>query len=217
MVASTGITIENIYLDGRERSILSGGVSSLEDDTDVHISENRTTSTNARSHRIRFKWQLSWSTASEFITNLFEIVRNERGFIFISPIDSERVVTAAPLKNTVTGLYTGDGVTTTFQLQRQKSLTKDIGGGSITSDAFDINYPLASTVTVYVNGVSASISGFSQTTGIVTMSAAPANGAAMTATFQHGWAAMFSSQTISRTLLQSDQTEVRSAQIEEIF
>lgn len=218
MVDSTGITIENIYLDGRVKNILSGGVSILEDDTAVHNSENRTTSTNARSNRVRYRWQLSWSAASAFVTNLFEIVRNERGFIFISPIDEEREVTGAPLKNTATGLGTGDGSTVTFQLQRQVSLSKSIGGGSITSDAFDINYPiLGSTVVVYADATPVTVSGFSATTGIVTLSAAPSDGAVMTADFEHGWPAMFSSQTISRTLLQVDQTEVRSAQIEEIF
>lgn len=217
MVESTGITIENIYLDGREKNILAGGVASIEDDTTVHISDSRTTSTNRRSSRVRRSWQLSWSTASSFVSSLFEINGTASGFIFISPIDEERIVTAAPLKNTTTDLATGDGSTTTFQLQRQVSLSKSIGGGSISSDAFDINYPLAGTLTVYANGSPVSVSGFSLTTGIATLSSAPANGATMTATFQHGWPVMFSSKTISQTLLQVDQKELRSAQIEEIF
>lgn len=217
MVASTGITIENIYLDGREKSILAGGVSSLEDDTNVHISDSRTTSTNRRSSRVRRAWQLSWSTASTFVSELFEICGNEKGFIFISPIDAERIVTAAPCKNTSTGLTTGNGVATTFQLQRQVSLSKSIGSGSISSTAFDINYPLAGTLTVYVDGSPVTVSGFSLTTGIATLAVAPANGLEVTATFQHGWASMFTSKTISQTLLQVDQKELRSAQIEEIF
>lgn len=218
MVESTGITIENVYLDGREENILAGGVSSLEDDTNVHITENRTTGTNAKSDRVRHAWQVSYSVASSFVAKLFEIVRNERGFIFISPIDEERVVTGAPLKNIATGLNTGNGASVTFQLQRQVSLSKSIGGGSVTSDAFDINYPiLGSTVVAYANGTPVTVSGFSTTTGIVTLDAAPTDGAAMTADFEHGWPAMFSSKTINQTLLQVDQKELRSAQIEEIF
>src|SRR4051812_2614608 len=113
MVASA-ITIENIYLDGRVRAFLEGGVAAIEDDTSVHISDSRTTSTNRRSSRVRRSWQLSWSTASSFVSSLFEICGNATGFIFISPITEERVVTGAPLKNTTTGLNTGDGSTLTF-------------------------------------------------------------------------------------------------------
>jgi uncharacterized protein (TIGR02217 family) len=215
MVASS-ITIENIYLDGREKSILAGGVSSLEDDTEVHISENRTTSTNRRSSRVRRGWQLSWSTASTFVSDLFEILGNERGFIFISPITVDRVATGVPLKNTATGLTTGDGSTTTFQARRRVSLSKSFGGGSITSEAFDINY-LLSTPTVYANGSPVTVSSYDPDSGVITLNAAPANGAAMTADIEHGWPVMFTSKTISQTLLQVDQKELRSAQIEEIF
>lgn len=217
MVESTGITIETVYLDGREKNVLAGGVSSIEDDTVVHIADSRTTGTNRRSSRVRRGWQLSWSSASSFVSDLFEICGNATGFIFISPIDEERIVTASPAKNTVTDLTTGDGTTTTFQLQRQVSLSRSIGSGSISSEAFDINYPLAGTLTVYVDGSPVAVTGFSLSTGIATLTAAPANGLEVTATFQHGWPVMFTSKTISQTLLQVDQKELRSAQIEEIF
>lgn len=213
----SSITVENIYLDGREDSILAGGVSSLEDDTVVHHSDSRTTSTNTRSDRIRRSWQVSYSSSSTFVTKLFQICRNSKGFIFISPIDDERIVTAAPLKNTATGLNTGDGTTVLFQLQDQVSLSKDIGGGSVSSDQYDVNYPLASTLTVYADGSPVTVSGFSLTTGIVTLSSAPSNGAVMTATFQRGFPVLLTSKEINRTLLQVDQTELRSAQFEEIF
>lgn len=216
MVAST-ITIENVYLDGREKNILSGGVSSLEDDTIAHESDSRTTITVERSERVRRNWQVSWSVASTFVTKLFQACRNSKGFIFISPIDEERIVTGTPLRNTVTGLVTGDGTTTTFQLQDYVTLSKDIGGGSITSELYDINYPLADSVVAYADDIEVAVSGFSRTTGIVTLSAAPSNGAVMTADCERGFPVRWTSKSLSRTLLQVDQTEVRSGQFEEIF
>lgn len=221
MVESTGITIENVYLDGREKNILAGGVSSLEDDTIVHNSENRTTSTYEKSSRVRRGWQLSWSVASTFVSNLFHVFRNAKGFLFISPVDEERLATGMPIRNTVTGLNTGDGSTTTFQAQFQISVSKDIGSGSVSSDIYDVEYLLGTdrdgSVVAYANGTPVTVSGWSETTGIITLSSAPSNGAVMTADFQYAIPVMFTSKNISRTLLQVDQTELRSAQIEEVF
>lgn len=215
MVAST-ITILPIYLDGRVKSILSGGVSSLEDDTSVHKSDSRTVSTIERSDRVLQSWQLSWSTASSFIVDLFRICRNSRGFLFISPLDDERVATAVLMRNTVTGLNVGDGSTTTFQLQLQTSLAYDVGMGTASSDLIDVNYPLNGTITAYKDGVSDTFT-VDLLTGIVDFSSAPDVGVIPTATFEYAIASMFTSKSISRTLLQADQSEVRSAQIEAIL
>lgn len=216
MVASP-ITIRPVYLDGRVKTILSGGVSTLEDDTVVHASDSRTVSTTERSDRLLRTWQLSWGKDSEDVVDFFKVFRNSIGFVFISPIDDERVATGMPLKNTVTGLNKGDGSTTTFQLQHQVSLSYSVGAGTASSDAYDINYPLQGTVVGYKAGVAATLADVNLTTGIVTFSTAPILDAATTADFEFGIPVMFTSKTISRTLLQVDQTEVRSAQIEEII
>ncbi|ODM71673.1 DUF2460 domain-containing protein [Bradyrhizobium elkanii] len=211
------IPIEPIYLDGTEKTVLSGGVVTLEDDTSVLKSDSRTVSPTVRSDRVQRSWQLSWRSSSDFIMNLFEIVRNERGFLFISPLLQERQVTGQKLRNTVTGLTTGDGVTKTFQMQFAVSLPKSIGDGFVSSDTYDINYPLEDTVVAYVAGVEASLDDVNLLTGEVTYSVAPANGAPVTYDCERAWAVMFTSKSIGRTMLEVDQTEVRSAQIEEIF
>lgn len=216
MVASTNITILPIYLDGTSKSVLNGGVSTLDDDTVVHKSDSRTVSTTERSDRVAQSWQLSWGTASSFIVKLFKIVRKSKGFLFISPLPSERIFTGQPLKNTVTGLTHGDGSTTTFQLQYQESMSYDIGVGTASTDAVDVNYPLSGTVVGYKAGVSATCT-YDLLTGIVTFASAPGNGVATTADYERAFAAMFIS-SVSQTMINVvDRTEVRSAQIEEII
>jgi uncharacterized protein (TIGR02217 family) len=217
MVAST-ITIRPVYLDGREQTVLAGGTSMIEDNSVIHRSEDSgTVSTTERSDRVRRSWQLSWHRDSAEIANYFEVFRNSLGFLFISPIDDERVLTGMPLRNTVTGNNTGDGSTTTFQLRHQITLDYDVGAGSSSSDAYDVNYPLAGTVTAYANGTPVTISSISLTTGVVTLNAAPSGGAVMTADLSRAFPVLFTSRSISRTLLQVDRTELRSVQIEEII
>ncbi|SDC06384.1 TIGR02217 family protein [Bradyrhizobium brasilense] len=211
------ITIEPIYLDGTEKTVMSGGVVTLEDDTSVLKSDSRTVSPTVRSDRVQRSWQLSWRSSSDFIMSLFEIVRNERGFLFISPLLQERQATGQKLRNTVTGLTTGDGVTKTFQLQFATSLPKSIGTGFVSSDAYDVNYPLEDTVVAYVAGVEVPLDDVNLLTGVVTYATAPGAGATVTADFERAWPVMFTSKSIGRTMLEVDQTEVRSAQIEEIF
>ncbi|WLB14834.1 DUF2460 domain-containing protein (plasmid) [Bradyrhizobium elkanii] len=216
MVDST-ITIIPIYLDGRE-ALSGGGVSTIEDDTVIHKSDSRTVSTTERSDRVQRSWQLTWNfEASEFIVKLFMICRNSKGFLFISPMDEERIATGQLLRNTVTGLNVGDGSTKTFQLQFAVSLSYDIGIGSASTDLSDVNYPIDGTVVAYKNGIAASLSGVDLISGIVTFDSAPGNGVVPTADYERAIPVMFTSSSIGRTLIQTDYTEVRSVQIEEIF
>lgn len=205
MVASS-ITIDAVYLDGRVKSILANAVRMLEDGTEVKTSDNGLLEVNERWEHVKRSWNLSWSTASGFIENLFEVNRQSRGFLFISPLEDDRDTTGQAID-------TGDGAETEFQLQ----ITKTNGVHSVSRD---IQYPLASTVIMYVNAV-AKTPGvdftFSTTTGVVTFAVAPPNGHAITADFSYAWPVHFSSNTISTTLLQTDHKEVRSVQIEEIF
>jgi uncharacterized protein (TIGR02217 family) len=122
------------------------------------------------------------------------------------------------LKNTVTGLTHGDGTTTTFQIQKQISLSYDIGAGSASTDAEDVNYPLLGTVVGYKNGVAATLSNVDLQTGIVTFATAPGSGVLTTADYERAIPVMFTSKTSSQTMIDVvDRTELRSAQIEEIF
>lgn len=211
------IEIVPIYLNGTERTVLSGGVVTLEDDTSALKSDSRTVSTTERSDRVQRSWQLSWSVSSPFIMQLFEIVRNSRGFLFISPLLQERAAIGQKLRNTVTGLTVGDGSTKTFQLQIATSLPYDVGSGSASSDTYDVNYPLEDTVDAYVDGVAAPLDDVDFLTGVVTFTTAPASGKPVTADFERAFPARFTSTSIGQTMLEVDQTEVRSAQIEEIF
>lgn len=216
MVASN-ITILPIYLDGTSERIVSGGVSTLEDDTKVLRSEdNRTVSTFEKSDRVYRHWQLSWSVQSDFIAQLFEVCRNSRGFLFISPLDRERVGTGQPLRNTVTGVALGDGSTTTFQLQWGVSLPYSVGVGTASSDLTDVNYPLSGTVTVYADGVAVPVSSVNLLTGVVTTTTAPASGKVMTASFKRAFPAIITSTSIGQTLNSLQHTDVRSVQIEEV-
>lgn len=80
-----------------------------------------------------------------------------------------------PVTNQLIG--TGDGATTAFQLYRTYSR------GLITRDR-KITRPVEGSLVVYVNGAPAGFTADYET-GIVTMSGAPANGAAVTADFEH--------------------------------
>jgi uncharacterized protein (TIGR02217 family) len=225
MVAST-ITIELIYLDCSPggRFALSGGVSTLEDDTVVHESDSRAVSTTERSERALQMWQITFkdipsqSEDAQFLWDLYRVCRKSKGFLFISPKEEERVATDQPLKNTVTGLNTGNGSATTFQLQFALALDRDIGSGSAEIDTFDVNYPiLGSTVVVYADGSPVTVSGFSASTGIVTLVSPPTNGAVMTADYERAIPVRFTSSTLSRTLLEAEHSEARSVQLKEIL
>jgi uncharacterized protein (TIGR02217 family) len=61
-----------------------------------------------------------------------------------------------------------------------------------------------------------SVSGVSETTGVVTLSAAPANGAVMTADYERAIPVRFTSDRIARTLFEASRSEVRSVQFKEI-
>jgi uncharacterized protein (TIGR02217 family) len=220
MVASS-ITIDAIYLDGRRSPVLGNSTGTLEDNTVVVTSDNGLVATNERWDRVKQLWGLSWSTATSSIETLYKVNRSSRGFLFISPRDSERVYIGQLLRNTITGLNTGDGSTTTFQLQVIDSTTAH----SVTRD---VNYPLSgsqtditgatftSAFTAYKNGVSATAT-VNVITGIVTFSTAPGNGVVPTADFLAAWPVIFTSKTLSTTWLETDHVEARSAQIEEIF
>jgi uncharacterized protein (TIGR02217 family) len=229
MVESTGFTIVPIYLDcagvvTERRFAGSGGVSSLEDDTVVHESDSRIVTANERSDRALQSWQITLADNpgiseddAKFLWDLFRVCRLSKGFLFVPPNEEDRVLIGQPLRNTATEAYTGDGVTTTFQLMFALEINHDIGGSSSEMDAFEVNYPLGDEfLTVYANGVEVPFAGVSEVTGVVTLSSAPANGAVMTADFERAIPVRFTSDSISRTLLEGVRSEVRSVQFKEI-
>lgn len=231
MVASN-ITIVHKYLDCRTRFTLAGGVSSLEDDTDIIETESRLTATYEHAHRVRRGWQLNFGDAlrasetdTEYLIRLFEVCRNSKGFLFISPLTVENTATDMPLWNPIAETYAGDGSTTVFQARRQATLPHDIGSSETSSDAYDILYLLAAAdtdnagdvVTAKANGSNAPVSGYSSTTGLVTLSSAPADGHVMTWSGRYATPSLIVSADLSRSMVKGRYTEVRSIQIKEIF
>lgn len=197
-----------LYLDSRSKPFLSSSVAGMTDDSVVFDGDSGTVGANERSDRVKLKWNLTWGKDSDYIENLFRVYRKSKGFLFISTRTGDRVATAMPLKNTVTGLNQGDGVTTTFQLQWKWTA----GAYSVTSDVF---FPITGTTIAYKAGVLAT-SSVSLTTGIVTFTTAPGNAVLTTADFECAWAARFASD-MNLTMLQSDIVEARSVQVEEVW
>lgn len=221
-MAESAITIDQVYLDGRVIDVLTNAVSTLEANDAVVSADNGLVSVNERWDRAKQSWTLSWGPHSLTIKRLFKVNRTARGFLFVSPVDDERIAIGQLLRNTVTGLNVGDGSTTTFQLQI-------IDSTSASSVTMDVNYPLygsqtdiegnsfSTSLTAYNDGVSVPVSAVNLTTGVLTFTTAPGVGVIPTADFQYAWPAKFTSKTISTTWMTREVFQVRSAQIEEIF
>ncbi len=100
------------------------------------------------------------------------------GFRFRDPADHQSCMPSGTVAATDQSLGTGDGSTTTFQLQK----TYGDGAGSV---ARAITKPVAGTVQVAVDGVTADAADYAvdTTTGVITFDAAPGAGLAVTAGF----------------------------------
>lgn len=104
---------------------------------------------------------------------------------------------------------TGDGVRTEFQLVKNYV-------SSVTYSRA-ITKPVAGTVSVYVNGTP-QLSGWSvdTTTGVVTFTAPPANGAAITADFEFDVPVRFDTDALSVVMATADLCEAPSIPLVEI-
>ncbi len=111
---------------------------------------------------------------------------------------------------TAQALGTGNGVLTQFQL------VKKYTSGSVT-ETRSISKPVSGTVKVYLNGVE-QMSGWSVNTGtgMVTFSAAPGGGVAVTADFEFDVPARFDTDRLSATLDAYGATSWRDILIVEI-
>lgn len=212
MVASS-ITVDAVYLDGRQKAILVNAVRSLEDGTDVKDgTDNGLVEVNERWDHVKRSWNLSYSTDSSFVENLFEVQRQSHGFLFVSPLEDDGYAEGE-------SVGTGDGSTTEFQLTITKS-TLHLDLSVARSVTRKIEYPLPNSVVMYVDGIEkAPVTDYtySTTTGVVTFVVAPAAGKPVTADFSYAWPVRFTSKILNTTLLEVDHKECRSVQIEEIF
>lgn len=97
---------------------------------------------------------------------------------------------------TATAFGTGDGVLTAFQLYK----TYTDGTYSYTRKITRPRYAVGAGTTIYVNGVADPTAVVSLTTGIVTFLSPPANGAALTATYEFFVPVRFDSDYLEITL-----------------
>lgn len=150
--------------------------------------------TNLRHSQKLRRYSLTWparavDTAIAILTTYEALEGPQDSFLMTDPNDwntgafqgelTAAVITAfqQPLRNTVTGLYVGDGSTTTFQMMKLYS------AGSAAKHYRVIVKPKTGTVRVGVNAVEQTLTvnfSFSTATGIVTFVVAPANGLSTT-------------------------------------
>lgn len=113
----------------------------------------------------------------------------ERGFLWKDPVDNRSCSRVATPAATDQPLGTGDGSDTTFQL------VKRYGGASYAYDR-KISRPVAGTVLVAIDGTPTTAFTVDTTTGVVTMDAAPADGAALTSGFEYLVPVRFDADTL---------------------
>jgi uncharacterized protein (TIGR02217 family) len=133
---------------------------------------------------------------AQALVAFFEAQRGRlNGFRFQDFADFSSAAPGAPVTALDQPIGTGDGATVVFQL------SKTYGSGA---DAYvrPIKKPVAGTVQVAVAGVALSPSAFitDTTTGLVTLTAAPAAGQAITAGFQFDVPVRFDADRIDMTL-----------------
>jgi uncharacterized protein (TIGR02217 family) len=196
-------TIDNVTLDSTVSNILVGAVASKDDDTAIQEADAGLIVAIPRWSRRRRKWNLSYSTASSVVEQLYEVNGCAVGFLFIPPRTRDYIATAQTIG-------TGDGATVNFQLKVRTQTTARFVDRNIV-------YPVTGTLVVYLNGTPTVAFTADYTTGIVTMTAAPTAGVVVTADFHYATPVRFTSTSVDVTLLQVDQQEARSLTIEEVF
>jgi uncharacterized protein (TIGR02217 family) len=183
---------------------VSSSVWSIEHSTVVKESDNGLVETNPRWPRGKKSWTLGWIGGSAVsVENLFRVNGPHAGFLFVPSRTEDYVATGQVLG-------TGNGTQTTFQL----TLTATAGARSVVQN---ILYPLAGTVVIKLNGTPTAAFTVNLTTGIVTMTSAPAGGVAVTADFQYATPVRFVSDKMDVTVFQNDRQETRQVTIEEVF
>lgn len=211
--------IDEVYVSASgDNPVFQGAVSSIEDSSIRQEGDDGTVAVVGRWPRRRRQWQVTWGSASvSTIETLFAVNGHTIGFLFVPP-------RATDYQATTQAIGTGDGSNTTFQLKR----TLNTGARTL---AIDIKYPLASAVTperadadtihVYLDGVESPAADWTLGafgTGTITFGTAPANGVAITATFQYATPVSWLSDSIDTTMLEGvDINEVRAATLVEVF
>lgn len=200
------------YLSSFDDPVLTDVVGSMEDNFVVQDGDDGSVHVGGRWERVRRQWTVSWGQEGEdTIENLFEIQKHDRGFLFIPPRLRDYAATG--------DLGTGDGSTAAFQLKR----TVTSGARSF---SYAIKYPLndlmtpvrddAAVIQVFVDDV-LNTDWTLGSLGMITFDSAPADGAAVTASFQFATPVRWVSERLDISLRTKNVTEIRSAVLEELF
>jgi uncharacterized protein (TIGR02217 family) len=183
---------------------VSSSIWSIEHSTVVKESDNGLVETNPRWPRGKKNWTLGWIGGSAVsVENLFRVNGPHAGFLFVPSRLEDYVATGQTLG-------TGNGVKVAFQL----TLTATTLARSVVQN---ILYPLAGSVVVKLNGTPTAAFTVNLTTGIVTMTSAPAGGVVVTADFQYATSVRFTADKMDVTVFQNDRQETRQVTIEEVF
>lgn len=210
LIANRDVTITGVT----NRLIVDGSVGTLEDSSIVQESDSGLVTVIERWPRRRRRWTVTWSARTDLenaaaIENLFEVNGRKYPFLFIPPRSRDYTITDHWFE-------TGDGVEDTFQITRGVQ-TVDADDASVRVVTNNIYYPLDNNV------FELTIDGDTQTAytlgsrGLVTFNDPPDSGAIIRVTCQFAIPVRWDSETISTTMRDADNDEIRSATLVEDF
>jgi uncharacterized protein (TIGR02217 family) len=207
--------IDHVYLNG---NVLVGAVRRYEAKASIVESDNGLITVTPKWPRRRRAWTLSYALEdTDEVENLFDVNGTEAGFLYIAADpDGDTTKSDYIAEDQLIGV--GDGSTTQFQLSVTAATynTSNSPPTVARSVTRDHKYPISGTVVVYLNDTPSVAFTVSTSTGIVTMTSAPANGVDVTADFHFAYPVRFVSETFDVTL-GANHKEIRSVAIEEVF
>lgn len=180
-------------------SIKVGYAANWIDDGITQVGDNLHELRFRRAELSRKSWTIEWKVDTDTaVEAMYEAFGTTDSFLFKPEETTDYRETAQVCRNTVTGLYVGDGTTATFQMQITRSLGGYVGRKNVL-------HPITGTVAVYVNAVLKTLTThytFSTTTGIIAFTSGnePAAGAVVTSDFDRYTAVRFMSDQMQKTV-----------------
>lgn len=210
---------ENIVLDSA--GCLKSLVRRLTDDSIIQTGDTLQELRIKRGPLARRIWSAAWVTQKvPEVENLFEVFGTHTSFLLRPNRTADYTETNQKLRNTVTGLQVGDGVTDTFQLE----ITKTLGSKS---GSKKVMHPISPLTELRVGAAVLTESTHytvDYSTGIVTFVAGsiPAVGLIVTADFLYDTPVRWLSDHVETRILQAynddePQQEINQADLIEVF
>jgi uncharacterized protein (TIGR02217 family) len=169
---------------------------------------------NGRWSQSRRRWEVGGAAmraeAALDLIAFFEARQGRRyGFRFRDPVDWKSCGPGQSIAATDQPLWTGDGVTTTFQLVKRYA-----SGGAWAERV--IAKPVSGSVILAVDGVAVSEVAVNHTTGVVTFESAPDDGAVLTAGFAFDVPVRFDTDRLEMVLVGHEAMRVLRAPLVEV-